>query len=413
MIHTFTIHASKWDKLEEKLNKILRKSEKHNVGKVSWTTEKPRIHKNKHGVWKLMDVTLDIEPVKIEGWNILARIDHDLHKEHDDGRNVVHSWGELPTHYHTAKGNCDHCNHNRRRKSTTIIENAEGEYRQIGRNCLALYIGVTGDFLSSWFAVNEGMLGKFQEEHVPFDDEEDLYWGETSNLPVGEDTEPYLATVVSMIDEYGWHNSGAMSPTWESALALVIQMRKEPRNEDIRPTLEQMNKAKDALEWMRGLFTEEDGDFKPSDEVDASNYNYFWNLNTYASREYISNRDLPTLASGIFAYNRRLADLIKREESSSEWISEVGERPMLHLQLVDVRTTTSYVRGVGDMPKWIYLFQDADGNNMTWFSSKDKDLEVESWYGGKGKITKHTIFNNEKVTYFNRFQCKESDAPEA
>src|SRR3954470_6769761 len=44
---------------------------------------------------------------------------------------------KLPPEWRTAKPTCDHCNTQRSRKDTFIIQTPEGEIKRVGRNCLA------------------------------------------------------------------------------------------------------------------------------------------------------------------------------------------------------------------------------------------------------------------------------------
>lgn len=75
---------------------------------------------------------------KINGWEFVALI------EHGRERNIVKSLSSTatPEQYFTLKGSCEHCNTNRVRKYTVLIQNTETkEFKQIGKSCLNDYLG--------------------------------------------------------------------------------------------------------------------------------------------------------------------------------------------------------------------------------------------------------------------------------
>lgn len=72
---------------------------------------------------------------RIDGWRFVARIEHT-----EAGNLVMNAPGmKCPERYREAKPHCDHCHAERFRKETFVIVSDDGEYRQVGRDCLALY----------------------------------------------------------------------------------------------------------------------------------------------------------------------------------------------------------------------------------------------------------------------------------
>lgn len=78
---------------------------------------------------------------QMEGnWTLRAVI------EHQRSGNIVHvvrgdseaAWWKLPSR-------CDHCSLNRRRKTTMIVEDADGDARQVGSSCAKDFLGMHGD----------------------------------------------------------------------------------------------------------------------------------------------------------------------------------------------------------------------------------------------------------------------------
>ena len=75
----------------------------------------------------------------IKGWNFLATI------QHSKNGNVIrriNSEVEVDTTiYRSATVKCDHCNTDRRRNDTYLVQNVKGELKQVGKSCLKDFVG--------------------------------------------------------------------------------------------------------------------------------------------------------------------------------------------------------------------------------------------------------------------------------
>ena len=91
---------------------------------------------------------------------------------------------------------------------------------------------------------------------------------------------------------------------------------------------------------------------------------------------------------------------IERQSSgASEYIGTIKER--LTIENVEVKHISSYMGGYG--PIWIYNFISGD-NYLTWFASREQDIEVGDKITLTGTVQKHNVYKDNKVTYINR--CK-------
>jgi hypothetical protein len=91
---------------------------------------------------------------RIKGWTFIARI---LHGQDDKGQPMntflLSPGKEIPEQYKNAGPRCEHCNSNRKRLDTFILQNAEGRYIQVGSSCLTEFLN-SNDIGSIIFYLN-------------------------------------------------------------------------------------------------------------------------------------------------------------------------------------------------------------------------------------------------------------------
>lgn len=84
-----------------------------------------------------VEVEYPEEPVALAGWTFVARL-----TPLEGGGNIVAGGGEsCPREYFTAEIGCDHCRTCRRRNDSFVVRYEDGRHKQIGRNCLADFVG--------------------------------------------------------------------------------------------------------------------------------------------------------------------------------------------------------------------------------------------------------------------------------
>lgn len=130
--------------IEKKLNRIANKCQRNGnsftykrVGE-EMREEKPNF-KHSYPIAHRF-IIVEVEGcAQVNGYEIVAVLD--IH----DGGNVIRTVGsnvEIPERFRTSKNVCEHCHSTRTRNSLYVVYNHEtGEYKQVGRNCLAEYIG--------------------------------------------------------------------------------------------------------------------------------------------------------------------------------------------------------------------------------------------------------------------------------
>ena len=89
-----------------------------------------------------INVTVKGSIPRLSEWSFLARI---IHGVDDSGRPMntfmMPPGKEIPSEYKNVGPNCEHCNQNRRRIDTYVLEHPEHGTRQVGSSCLSDFLG--------------------------------------------------------------------------------------------------------------------------------------------------------------------------------------------------------------------------------------------------------------------------------
>lgn len=132
--------ASKLEEAENRIAKANRKLERAGIEeRFTYTTEE-YIETDKEGhQYKMVALALSHPTLSYNGWSFVAAVD-----KLEDGSVITKT---LPSQelngYRPESFQCEHCGSNRRRNSTYLVRNEEGEYKQVGSNCLKSFLGVS------------------------------------------------------------------------------------------------------------------------------------------------------------------------------------------------------------------------------------------------------------------------------
>jgi hypothetical protein len=337
-------------------------------------------------------VSVSLPEIKINGYSFLASINH------ADTGNLVkkspsfHSFN-IPEKYFVITPYCEHCNVNRRRNDTFLLLNyITQEIKQIGRNCLADFLGhdVTNFLRVAEFAnMVSSMLECDSEDyhsHSHFD---------------GWAIDFYLAYVALSIRTHGWvprSNKFDFIPTADNA----VMMLEDPKS--LKPSFEDMELVGKALAWINA-------------KTDLKN-DYLINLKNAVSMGTAVAKNLGFLASLIPAYKKEMGFLEAKKfmESGkpSNFFGKTGDKVELNVR---------YLRGVSFDTQfgltWIHFFMDADGNKFKWKTANDlsrinydnntcRVYEMGDAIKIKGTIKEHTTHKDVKFTSLTR--CKVLDS---
>lgn len=166
--NAFQIPESNLEGLRQKLAKLVRKATKlglepptMSVGDFKDVPQKDDETGELTGeVIRFFAVTIGGPKVSYKGWRFVATL------EPIEGEVQIRAArGEsVPVYFRNPKtcGDCDHCRLNRTRLETFVLQSEEtGDYKQVGRNCLADFLG--GNDLTQMAALAEIMWAANEE----------------------------------------------------------------------------------------------------------------------------------------------------------------------------------------------------------------------------------------------------------
>lgn len=318
-------------------------------------------------VWNV--VTISGETPKLDGWKLIAVIE-----KLESGENLLSVVpGETcPEQYRQSDGvTCEHCNRARRRSEVFVVAHDDGRTAQVGRQCLADFLGGKSP---------EGIVAYAQWglalDSVCRDAESDYYWG-CGRGQVAYSTDEFLKLTAAVIRVNGWlSKSVAMEQgRLEQCTAYRVEgLLVPPRNADaLREHRKQMEKlapcaadfelGQAALAWGREL---------PTDQGD-----YLYNLGVACRLGYVTPKTTGIVCSLIAAYQRHLdkqAELVKaREVKNRQHVGTVGERA--GFAQVTIKAIRAFEGNFG--ARTLVRFEDATGSILCWWTSEVSDAWKE------------------------------------
>lgn len=376
-----------------------------------------------------VEITCAEQFIQLDGWQLAGRIDH-LVMEGGENTNMVSlaPWlrGEggpvIPSKYRGTSPVCEHCNTARRRLSTFLVySDEEDAIRQVGRNCLADYIGEKNA---------QRLLERSQFEREVSAQLED--WLQAGSA--GTNTflvEEYLAWVAKSIREDGWLSRGAAyergaSGTATADLAFQSWAAKRignSKSDEIEPPIkDDVQRAASALAWATG-------DGIPEDTTN----DYLWNLKAATSVAVLHEKAHGIVASLVSAYDRAMSN-IQREKRATElaetssFIGQPGDKFGKKLTKKDkdkgasshpaVTVTVDFMRdmesdwGTNTLVKMV----STDGDIFQWFASNASDasgnrIEVGKTYTLAGTLKAHTEYRGTKQNKVIRCKLEPTNQP--
>ncbi len=322
--------------------------------------------------------------VKVAGWTFVATI------QHTEEGNIIRAVGnqKIPVQYRKVTNLCEHCNTNRFRKDTYILQNGDA-FKQVGRNCLADFFGhdalmyaERAQYLCDIDALGEGC-------------EDDMGFGGGGG-PRYDMLETYLSHVAQCVRMEGWMSRrrarelvGAQATADLAASHLHPSMDFKPMYTHIEP--ESIALAESAIEWASEIEGEDIAD-------------YLHNIRIIARRGVVEYRDMGLGASIVSAYQRhlntlRMKELQARRAEVATHVGTVGERTRFKLHVEQVITCDGAF-GVS----MLHIMSDDAGNVFKWFSSSTT-LECNSDVLLKGTVKKHDEYKGVKQNLLSR--CEE------
>lgn len=405
MLKNYTVLEANIEKLNTMIEKINKRAKKINQTEISYTIDKEYfVDLNKdnkleatENIVKYFDITLNAEPIKITGYTILASINHTY-----ESGNIIKTLSdkEIPEKYKTIDGICEHCNTNRRRKETVLLQNEQGNIIQIGKSCLKDYLG---------YDINDKL--SYMDLLTEIENED---FTTISNID-GVKFAKYINTMkllnisnlliksfgyVKTKNEYGERNT---NNTKDRTLNLYCE------NNIYRTTIsgQQMYTNEEIAIYN----TINSANYKDDEVIEAigwikqqnNNSDYINNLQVLANNEYINYKETGILCSFMVCYYKVQEHEQKQkkqtEQIKNEYVGTVGEKIQTELTLKnEFNFETQW--GISH----IYIFKDAEGHEYKWNSSKSIETEKQEKAIIKGTIKAQEEYKGIKQTILTR--CK-------
>lgn len=393
----YAIFEGNMERLEKKLQRIANKCKKYgNDFTYEKVGEEYRVQKDKDG----NEYTTRYIIVEAEGkaivndWKFIASV------EHTEKGNIIKKCCddvEVPERYYTSETVCEHCNSRRYRKNTFIVYNEiTKEFKQVGKSCLKDFTcGMSAEGIACYISLFDELI-------------EGEYIGAGSHATRYIETMEAMQYIAETIKHFGYVKSEETRPTkqrareyYEVEHGMIGGYYGRKIAEELRAEIEAVSfdaKSDYAKELTEKVLVW-------IEEQEESN-NYFHNLKTVCSLEYITFENFGLLASVFPAYDRNLERERQKaeeqaQEQKSEFVGNVGDR--ITVQIADFGIITSWSTEYG--MTYIYKIVDTDGNIYTWKTSGGIAEETTEIVG---TVKAHNEYRGTKQTELTRCRAKAS-----
>lgn len=343
-------------------------------------------------------VVVEAEPVKVSGYVFVATVDHTK-----EAGNVIRTMPgveiAVPEIYRTAKPYCVHCNSTRMRRDTFLLcEEATGEIVQIGKNCLADFIGRDPRSIAA--------LATYVDQLRDIATSDEVVNGMRDDCTI--DLKTFLSHVAVMIRLYGWISATAAKNDHDESVvatrtrAIENMFPRKNREGEFDPEPEPVEDrdrelSETALAWALTLESKE----RPSD--------FEHNLLVIAKSAQIDRRSIGIAAAIVSSYLNSQEQLGRRtfiDTSNSQHVGEIGKR--IDFGVVQVRSTWS--GHIGEFFRYRYTFATEDGNVLEWLSSNGFELIKGEKVKLLGTVKSHGEYEGTKRTSLSRCKLAEVEA---
>lgn len=339
-----------------------------------------------------------LEDLKLGDWVLVGTLDHDA--AGNIFRVVPGFEGEVPAEFRgTDAERCDHCGYRRQRNQTILVWNEAEGFKQVGSDCVKLFLGVSAHALI-------GFVSEFDESAY----DEDYFGGGWSAPDYSVDEFVAAAALVTAV--YGFRPSSFDDSTREVALELIAPKREVAKasferrfpaiaNPDAKMVERANVLAAEAMAWIAGQ---------------EGNSDYIVNLRLAAAREALG-KNAGLLASLPNAYKRAVEGEIKRQAKAalpeSAHVGQVGDKVTTKATVVYTNRSEGYSYYSPD--SLFVILQGQDGNVFyvnttveTKVGMAFEDADKETVFEVTGTVKAHKVNNKgQAITVLTRTKAEE------
>lgn len=387
----FTIYEGHIDELRKKVEKIQNKANRLGC-RVSYREVGEEFKTIGENTYRFIKVEAE-GVAKLNGWEFVGSI------EHTDAGNIIRKAlvdVEVPERYRTSDTYCEHCQTIRRRNDVYLVRNQNGEFKQVGKNCLCDFTNGMSAAVAAEMASLRSIFEKYEQVEAPD------FWdnGFLSNRTY-LDTKEVLAYAYETVKHFGYKKSGEENST-KSRVLLYFKLKRmgahmpreykreleeEMERVGYNPEAEEVKaKVEDIIKWAK--------------EQPATT-DYMNNLIVAVSDDYCDYRRFGILCSLIPTYNRAKAreQEQKMEKREAGYVGEVGQR--ITVKVNGAKCVAAWDSEFGLVRLW--KFTDAEGNIYMWRTGAYVD---EATTELTGTIKAHDEYNGIKQNVMTRCKTK-------
>ena len=431
-----TVYASKADEVQKRLDRLAKKAARYGV---AFRYERSEEHPADYAVREVDYITQTIHTVKVvqvaaitfevfadglicaNGWQVIAKI------EHGDAGNIVTPFTDATDNaWYSAEPKCDHCNSNRFRAVTFIVEK-DGIRKQVGRTCLKDYTGIDPATCAMWAEIRDYVVG---EDDMAGYESEFGGKGIARMYPVTQ----VIGLAIDCIRQYGYCKRDTHNCTKDMVIDRLLH--------DEAPTAEDRAKAQEIVAWLVARGEQARADelktnklYLEAYETVEDEYGYRecrvrskekedeylahvrgWdrvtdlqkNCAVMAKSGYAKLSHVGRLAYAPVDYDkymeRKAKEELKEKErnaaaQASNYVGNVGDKVEVFADAVQLVTTIEHQYGMTFLYKWT----DESGNVFAWFASSAQGLNLKkNGVRIRGTVKDHTEYQGVKQTILTR-----------
>lgn len=365
----YTIPASRADEAREALNKMIRKVNRLG-GQMSYTIGLPYSYRlDPATMVEAIDVAIEADQLIRQpgGWSVIA------HLEHTPKGNIVTMVNgcDAPASWYNIDPNCDHCHTIRARSITYMVEDNNGNIKQVGRSCLRECTGIIPELCIAYMDIDR--LG---EEWSQWDND---CIRASALYPV----EDVLAYAMQSIEQRGYVRSDESGST---KLAVFDALANNATIDDWARKY-----AHDIIDWLASL---------PDDTIGLEA-----DCKALAAIGWCKRKHIGRLAYMPVAYQRDMerkavTDMQTKQGKDSNYIGKLGQRITASVESAKVVTSWDTSYGV----TYLVKFTTADNNVLVWYASKCPDLSHCTEI--IGTVKEYKDYNGIRQTVLTRCKIK-------
>ena len=377
---TFSIPSFQFIALSHEIDRLNRRSKKLGLSPLTLNitgTSNVLINDTIRPKYNLefTNFTIDGSVPVVEGYAFIAA------KDLVDGMVIIKRAAgseeiDLPESVYEDSNHCDHCQTNRQRVYTYILQNVEtGEFIQVGKACLKDFLKTDVSKVVSMFSSWNRVISELSD---PDSDWYDLGGAPSSASKFGFMEILRLAFASSRT--FGYIKSSEPDSTKEEVYRNLLGLT--DKGMELKVSDADLTNSELCADWLAGL--EDSNDFirnnKQLQEVGL-----------------VSLRYLGFICGLIPGFQKAQQEALANAGNNSEYVGTIKKRQVMNLRLIGIKTMDSFYGAT-----FLHTFEDDKGNVVVWFASQDSEMEVGETYKVKATPKTHKEFRGVKQTTVSR-----------